>query len=134
MLVEIRDRPSPLHASTVLIVDDEPDILESLVDYLQAAMPKVKVMTAGSGEEAIQIAEKGGLDVIVSDLRMPGMNGLALLGAVQKQWPNVQCILMTAFSEADLDRRAREEGVEVVLRKPFEMARFESMLVAALKV
>lgn len=130
MVVELR-RPATKQR-TLLIVDDEPDILESMVEYLAATMPHLQVYTAASGEQALVQAKKIDVDVVVSDLRMPGMNGLALLEAVQRTWPKTHCILMTAFNEADLDRRAKEIGVEKVLRKPFEMAGFEAIIAAAL--
>ncbi len=63
----------------LLIVDDEPDILESLCDLFHAALDGVQCRTAASGTQALEILQKGGVDLILSDYKMPGMNGLDLL-------------------------------------------------------
>src|SRR5438093_1170981 len=120
MLVEVLRRPPGVaHPPTVLLVDDEPDILEGLRHYLEATMPGTRVLIAPCAEDALPLIEQGEIDVIVSDLRMPGMDGIELLRRVGRQFPKVRKILITAFHEADLDTRAEDAGVGALLRKPF---------------
>lgn len=132
MLVELRDRKGPPHPPTVLLVDDEPDILEGLSSYLEATMPGLRILTAPNAEAALVIARKDPVDVVVSDLRMPGMDGLQLLEHIHQRYPLVRRILITAFSEPGLEARAHELGVGAVMRKPFPMQEFRETLGEAL--
>jgi CheY-like chemotaxis protein len=134
LLVEVQERPAPdaRRARNVLVVDDEPDILESLQAYLEATLPGVRVYTAGRADEALPMLRELDIQVVVSDLRMPGMDGLAFLTQVRKRFPTVRRILITAFSEEDLDERAQEVGVGTVLRKPFELESFRETIAEAL--
>ena len=77
------------------------------------------VQTAGTGEEGFELARANAYDVILSDMRMPGLTGLeALLTLRRANW-QVPMILMTAFGSADVCREAERLGVEVVLEKPY---------------
>ncbi|MHB8633601.1 MAG: response regulator [Thermoplasmatota archaeon] len=128
MLIQILRPTSGPHPPTVLLVDDEPDILESLTTYLKATMPDVRVVTAASGEEAMVLLRTEIVDVVVSDLRMPGMDGIDLLKSVANRNPSVRRILITAFQEAGLEERADAAGVEALLHKPFSMSEFRELV------
>ncbi|MEA3190507.1 MAG: hypothetical protein QOD77_1089 [Thermoplasmata archaeon] len=129
MLVEFRRR-SDGGPPTVLLVDDEPDILESLQSYLQATLPGVRILVAANAAAALPLVSQA--DVIVSDLRMPGMDGLELLTRVRRKYPLVRRILITAFQEPSLEDRAAQAGVGAVLRKPFELNEFRETVTEAL--
>lgn len=129
MLVEIRGRADG-GPPTVLLVDDEPDILESLQSYLEATLPGVRILVAANAAAALPLVAKA--DVIVSDLRMPGMDGLELLDRVRRKYPLVRRILITAFQEPSLEDRAALAGVGAVLRKPFELNEFRETVTEAL--
>ena len=104
----------------VLIVDDEPDIL----GLLAAAIAKrlgTRVEVAPSGEDAMAKLRGNGYQVVLTDQRMPGMEGTELLQWVMAEHPKCRRILMTAFSGPDLEKKASAAGAHLVLRKPFRL-------------
>lgn len=118
--------PSPAPArATVLLVDDERDILDSLKTLLENAVSGVRCETAESGAQALEILKKGGIDLIVSDFKMPGMNGLAFLEQARKIAPEVPRIMMTAFPHLEVAVAAINEArVEIFLTKPMDPDKF----------
>lgn len=105
---------------SILVVDDEFDIVEALRDLLEGALPKVKVFTAASGPEALQILQKEHVSLIVTDYRMPNMNGVEFLARAARVQPGVPHLMITAF-----DRELTKElGIgaqeEIILPKPLD--------------
>lgn len=106
---------------TVLIVDDEPDILESLGDLFAAALEDLQVRTALTGDAALAILQKEPVDLILSDYKMPGMNGLEFLEKARGLAPQVPRILMTAFPDLDVAIAAINEArIETFFAKPLD--------------
>ena len=100
----------------ILVVDDEPRIAEICRDYLQRA--GFKVITASSGEDALSLARARRPDLIVLDLRLPGMDGLDVTRALRKQ-SNVPIIMLTARVEESDKLIGLELGADDYLTKPF---------------
>lgn len=111
--------PSPdLH---VLLVDDEEDILRALEAYLAGALPNVTVHTATSGLAALQTMKKVQIDLLLSDYKMPEMDGLELLSRARTLIPDVPRVLMTAFPEMELAILALNDGrIQHFFTKPLE--------------
>lgn len=108
------------HPRVVLVVDDEADILESLKDILEATHDNMTVLTAASGAEGLQALQGHQVDLILSDYKMPKMNGLEFLAEVRKTHPKTPVVLITAFPDLDIALRAiNEAGIEYFLTKPF---------------
>jgi two-component system response regulator YesN len=103
--------------TSILVVDDEPDILYLLSMFVQDAFPKARVVTARTGTEGLGILEKGPVDAIVSDYRMPGMDGIEFLQQARSRYPACGRILMTAFADSRLEPRARSSGVHSFIEK-----------------
>jgi response regulator RpfG family c-di-GMP phosphodiesterase len=101
----------------VLVVDDEPDILEAVVLQIQR---DCKVLTAGSGAEALQVlSESGPIAAVITDRRMPGMDGVELLRRVQLEYPDTTRVLQTAQSDLTAAISAiNDGGVFRYLSKP----------------
>jgi HD-like signal output (HDOD) protein len=90
----------------VLFVDDEPRILEALQRMLFEAAPDWVVEIASSGPQALEILASAPFDVIVTDMRMPGMDGAALLAQVHERWPSVTRIVLSGHTEQAQAMRA----------------------------
>ncbi len=99
---------------TILIVDDEPDILESMASLIEGRIDHVTVQTAQDAAEALAWLADNQADVIVSDFRMPGLNGLEFLHEAQRRHGPQNAILLTAYDER---RGAVDAARQAVIRR-----------------
>jgi len=102
----------------VLIVDDEEDIRNSLKDFLLDN--RFEVLTAANGQEAIEILERERVDVVMSDLLMPRMDGIALTRTVMEMDYEVPVIIMTAYASIENAVEAMKAGAAEFVPKPFK--------------
>ncbi len=125
MMTIMPDKP------VILIVDDD----KNTRDGLQRALQKhYAVKTAESAEAALAIfAEGPGVDVMLSDLRMPGTDGLALLRRVNAQYPQTVCILLTAYGSVETAVEAMKQGAHDFLTKPINLDHLDLQVARALK-
>ena len=100
----------------ILIVDDEPGILSGLKASL--AHENYTVLTASDGLRALHILEKESIDVIISDIKMPKLDGLALQKEALKRNPDQIVILLTAYGSVETAVQAMREGAYDFLTKP----------------
>jgi DNA-binding NtrC family response regulator len=107
-------------AGHILIVDDDPALLEALPRALQLRMEGIRVETCDSAAAALERIEARDYDAIVSDIKMPGMDGLALLAAIKERRPSTPTLLITGHGEDDLAHRARESGAFDYISKPID--------------
>lgn len=119
------ERSSPQRASssatTILVVDDEEDICSSLETYLEGSMDDVEVLSKHSASEALSYLEAYPVDMIITDFRMPDLDGLEFLEKVRSIRPNTPRLMMTAYPDLDLAMEAiNEEQVDAFLTKPLE--------------
>ncbi len=105
----------------VLLVDDDGVLLSNLKRLLQADRPQWEVLTAGSGGEAIRILRSEPLDLLVSDIQMPGMDGMALLAEVRRDpaLARLPLIFITARDDRASIRKSMSSGADDYLTKPF---------------
>jgi CheY-like chemotaxis protein len=103
----------------ILLVDDNEEFLDSTKDVLEEE--DYQVVTAVGGEEAIRQVESSVFDVVLMDIKMPGLNGVDTFIEMKKRNRGVKVIMCTAYIVENLIRRAWEEGAYAVLNKPFEM-------------
>ena len=90
----------------ILFVDDEPRVLEGLKRMLRSQRADWSPVFAESGHNALDLLENERFDVVISDLRMPGMNGLQLLTEVKKRYPDIVRIILSGESDQDLTMKA----------------------------
>jgi len=103
----------------VLVVDDEPTIRRVLSDFLE--MEGFAVHTANDGEAAVVRLSQDQYDVVISDLKMPKLGGLELLGEVARLNPNALTIVMTGFGTVDTAIHAMKAGAYDYILKPFKV-------------
>lgn len=105
----------------ILVVEDEEDIRELLAELLGSSLENVVMETRPDGPSALRAIAANPPDLIITDFKMPGMNGLELLAHVRLQLPNVPAILITAFPDLDIAVRAINEArVQSFLQKPID--------------
>ena len=103
----------------ILVVDDNPDMAETLADILE--LKGFSVHAAASGAEALEILQDQPVDILLTDVKMPGMNGLELYRETRKLYPRLITIFMTAYSADELIQQGMAEGVKTILDKPLDM-------------
>jgi two-component system response regulator AtoC len=103
---------------TALLVDD--DIAVGKVLSALLAQINVRSVAVQSGQEALAILEQRAIDLVISDLRMPGMDGMTLLRHIGKGWPEVPVIMLTAHGSVPVAVEAMKAGASDFLLKPFE--------------
>ena len=107
----------------MLVVDDEIEICEFLKLFFQER--DFDVRTAYSGEEALKITEKMKPDIILLDIHMPGMDGIATLKAVKQKHPDIKVIMVTVASDKETRQKAAELGADDFIKKPLNTAYLE---------
>lgn len=101
----------------VLVVDDEVTILESLSRIMKHA--GYECLVAANAQEALKLLEVHPVDVVISDIRMPSMDGMQLLEQIRARYKEVDVIMMTGFDSRDIFSRVIEAGAADFLAKPF---------------
>ena len=100
----------------LLLVDDEEDYVKTMAERME--MRDVGSRVALSGEVALQMVEEDAPDVMVLDLRMPGINGMEVLERVKQEHPHVQVIILTGHGSEKEEKEARRLGAFEYLQKP----------------
>ncbi|ULL16484.1 response regulator [Paenibacillus sp. H1-7] len=102
----------------LLLVDDEPVILEDLTLFIRKTTNFDCVYTAASGQEAVQIIEQFPVDIVVTDIRMPGMTGLELCEYIKQKQMDIECILLSGYAEFEYAQQALKTNAAAYLLKP----------------
>ena len=105
--------------TSILVVDDQPDVANTLADIL--TLKGFKVYLSFSGAAALKILEDQPVDILLTDVKMPDMNGVMLYREVRKKFPRVTTYFMTAYAADDLIQQGMKEGIKTVLTKPLDI-------------
>ncbi len=114
----------------ILVVDDNPPMTDTMVDIL-----KIKgyiAYAAYSGAQALDILRDNQVDLLLTDAKMPDMNGVELYREARKVHPDLITFLMTAYAADDIIDKGLVEGIRTVLNKPLEIDHLLMMLSAAM--
>jgi len=109
--------------STILVVDDEEAIRELMVTAL--ATKTRAVLTAGRGEDALEIVKRTDVDLVLLDLSMPGMNGVDTFREIHTLRPALPVMIVTAYPDSDLMAKALEIGPFTMISKPVDLAQIQ---------
>ncbi len=109
-----------MSTARILVVDDEESMRITLAANLE--LEGHEVVEAATGEEALQRVRERPVDVVLADIRMPGLHGVELNRHLRREQPGLPVVLMTAFAQESLVEDALAEGVFTVLHKPFDVA------------
>jgi CheY-like chemotaxis protein len=105
--------------ASILVVDDNPSMAKTLADIM--SVKGFEVHAAYSGLEALAILQRQTIDILLTDVVMPDMNGVELYRATRKIFPNITTILMTAYAADDIIHQGLAEGIKTVLTKPLDI-------------
>lgn len=100
----------------VLVIDDEEVVRRSLTRALDSEHCEVE--QAGNGTVGLQALERRGYDVVMLDLRMPGMNGIEVLGEIKNRWPETEVVVITGYPALETAKQAMRLGAFDYLAKP----------------
>jgi len=118
---------------SILIVDDEPDVADLFRQRFRRETRQGKYVMhfAASGEEALDRLSgeiRPALVAVLSDINMPGMDGLELLGEIKQRCPDLPVMMVTAYSDDEKRRRARELGASEFITKPVDFDELKEQL------
>jgi len=117
----------------VMIVDDDPDLLQALPEAVRLRMSGITVDTADSAAAALDRIAAHDYDAIVTDIKMPGMDGLALLAEIQRHRPETPTLMITGHCENDLVVHALRAGAYDFIQKPIDRDYFVAALHRAIQ-
>lgn len=121
----------PPRTGTVLVVDDEAEVRQLLARFLRRYGHQVIV--AGDVDEALQRLAEHDVDLVLTDLKMPGRSGLDLLAEMRQRAPGVRAILLSAYADVQAAARAIELGIDHLVLKPFQLEELYERVRASLE-
>jgi DNA-binding NtrC family response regulator len=127
---KIRDMTS-LHVKTILVVDDETIARENLAHIMEKE--GYGVLVADSGEAALSILQEKEVDLVLTDLRMQGKDGIAVLNGTKKRWPATEVVVITGYSSVETAIEAIRQGAYHYLPKPVNVAELKVLVSKALE-
>jgi CheY-like chemotaxis protein len=111
---------------SILIVDDSDDLTHVISDFL--SMFGYHVHTAKDGIDALEYLEKAAIDIVVSDIHMPRMDGYTLMTEIKSRYPRTPIILITGFSVSEAKKMAFEKGADAFVAKPFHLKDLKNVI------
>ncbi len=105
--------------SKILVVDDSQELTEVIHEYMETCGFTVETTT--ESQDALRLIAANGYDVIISDIHMPGMDGLELMGLIKNRHPDLPVVLITGYSISEARKIAMEKGADAFVAKPFHM-------------
>src|SRR5271154_3325881 len=112
----------------ILVVDDEPLILDTITPFLERCGHDVVARTSVEAATTIIDTSDGAIDLVISDVCLPGRDGTQLLHQVREQYPDIDIVLMTAYSQIIDVRQAIEEGAAGFMRKPIKLSELRTLV------
>lgn len=115
----------------ILLIDDELQFLKSLAEGLQIQLSACGIFTACNGKDALNILQNTPIDVVVTDLNMPVMDGIEFLKQMQEKYPGVPTIIMSAQARTCVAEKIKSLRVFDYLEKPLDLGDMTRSILAA---
>jgi DNA-binding NtrC family response regulator len=116
----------------ILAVDDEPDMLKLLSMIIKEKTP-YEIVTTNNPLEALEIAKQGGFDIVIADLKMPGLDGIELLESIKQVDEDIPVIIITAYGPVESATETMHKGAFDFITKPFRKEQILYTIDRALK-
>lgn len=113
---------------TILVVDDEKMILRLATEALGSLGADFDVKTALNGKEAVQVLDSNDVDLVLTDLKMPEMDGYELLSFMSKKFRHIPIVVMTGYGSPEIAKRLKQKGVVHYIEKPFEVDELKEVI------
>jgi len=110
----------------ILIIEDDEEMRSLLEDYLEEE--GFETDSVGNGSEAFRILVREIFDVVITDIRMPGLTGLDIIPGVRKLQPDTSIIVITAFGSEEVHQKAIQRGADSYLEKPLRFQELRRMI------
>lgn len=111
---------------TILLVDDEEALLKMLKWRLEIS--GFNVVSALTADDALAYVENQAIDLVLTDIRMPKMDGLSLVRRIKQSLQNVPCLLMSGHGDIDVPEQAKQVGAIGYIHKPIKFEQLESLI------
>ena len=110
----------------VLVVDDSAELTHVIAEYL--SIHGYHVFTASDGVDALECMKKETMDIVVSDIHMPKMDGFTLMTKIKTRYPKIPIILITGFGVSEAKKMAFDKGADAFVAKPFHLKDLKSVI------
>ena len=118
----------------ILIVDDEEDLTWSISKRLAKDGDSLEIICTNSGSNALEMLSKYKVDLLVTDIRMPGISGLQLLNEVKVRYPQTPVIVMTAYGSVEVKKTLEHLQKTGYIEKPFEINELRKLIYSLLRL
>lgn len=127
MSTSLQDSIANLKKLKFLFVEDEKDLLDIIAETLYKL--EIDFLVASNGQEGLDIlAQNSDIDLVVTDISMPIMNGLEMIKEIKKLYPEINIVVMTAHTESKYINEVSQYGVNDYLLKPFDFIKFIELI------
>jgi DNA-binding NtrC family response regulator len=109
---------------SILIVDDQHEVRRMLRAGIETLDPEFQVLDLPSAEESLVVISMQPVDLLVTDIRLPGISGLELMQKIRKRNPGLKVIVITGLLDPDLLSQVKQAGAEAFFTKPIQMTAF----------
>jgi CheY-like chemotaxis protein len=117
----------------VLLVDDDREMLVALKEGFQRFKDSFTILLAADGLKAVESLKKNTISLVVTDLKMPGMDGFELLAHIMEHYPDIPVIIITGYSTPEMEHLAREGGAVGYIAKPFLIENLARQIMTTLR-
>jgi len=117
----------------VLLVDDDHEMLIALKEGFQKFKNSFSILMAADGLKAVEGLKKNTISLVVTDLKMPGMDGFELLAHIMANYPDIPVIIITGYSTPEMEHLAREGGAVGYIAKPFLIENLARQIMTTLR-